>query len=204
MSLAANIKANPFLKKVALWLLIPVNDFRPRLWIRVFVNPFIHKRGKGTIIRTRTRMDVLPFNQFELGDRSLIESFATVNNGVGDVRIGSKSLIGIGCTVIGPVTIGNNVILAQNIVISGLNHGYEIIDIPPCDQKTITSLITISDDVWIGANCVVTAGVTIGKHAVIGAGSVVTKDVPPYSVSVGNPARVVKLYNFENSKWERV
>jgi acetyltransferase-like isoleucine patch superfamily enzyme len=204
MSLAANIKSNPFFKKIALWLLIPVNDFRPRLWIRVFVNPFIHKKGKGTIIRRQTRMDVLPFNKFELGDRSLVESFATVNNGVGDVRIGSRSLIGIGCTVIGPVNIGNNVILAQNIVISGLNHGYEIIDIPPCDQKTITSVITINDDVWIGANCVVTAGVTIGKHAVIGAGSVVTKDVPPYSVSVGNPARVVKLYNFESSKWERV
>lgn len=149
-------------------------------------------------------MDVFPFNKFELGDRSLIESFSTINNGVGDVFIGHKSLIGIGCTVIGPVVIGNNVILAQNIVVSGLNHGYEIIDIPPCDQKTVTNLITINDDVWIGANCVVTAGVTIGKHAVIGAGSVVTKNVPPYSVSVGNPAKVVKLYNFENNKWERV
>ncbi|CAM4242968.1 Acetyltransferase (isoleucine patch superfamily) [Pedobacter westerhofensis] len=204
MSLAATIKANPFIKKAALWLLIPVNDFRPRLWIRLFVNPFKHKKGKGSIIRNQTRMDVFPFNKFELGDRSLIESFSTINNGVGDVFIGNKSLVGIGCTVIGPVVIGNNVIMAQNIVVSGLNHGYEIIDIPPCDQKTITSQITISDDVWIGANCVVTAGVTIGKHAVIGAGSIVTKNVPPYSVSVGNPARVVKLYNFENNKWERV
>jgi acetyltransferase-like isoleucine patch superfamily enzyme len=204
MSLSESIKANPLIKKVALWMLIPVNDFRPRLWIRLFINPFKHKRGKGAVIRNNTRMDVFPFNKFELGDRSLIESFSTVNNGVGDVYIGKKSLIGIGCTVIGPVVIGDNVILAQNIVISGLNHGYEIIDIPPCDQKTITKQITIMDDVWIGANCVITAGVIIGKHAVIGAGSVVTKDVPQYSVSVGNPARVVKLYNFENNKWERV
>jgi acetyltransferase-like isoleucine patch superfamily enzyme len=204
MSLSANIKANPFIKKIVLWMLIPVNDFRPRLWIRLFVNPFKHKRGKGSIIRNKTRLDVFPFNKFELGNRSLIESFSTINNGVGDVYIGNKSLIGIGCTVIGPVIIGNNVILAQNIVISGLNHGYELIDIPPSDQKTITNMITVMDDVWIGANCVVTAGVTIGKHAVIGAGSIVTKDVPQYSVSVGNPAKVVKLYNFETNKWERV
>jgi len=192
------------LKKVAHWMLIPVNDFRPRLWIRLFVNPLKHKKGKGSIIRWRTRIDVFPFNKFELGNYSLIEDSSTINNGVGDVFIGNKSIIGLGCTVIGPVEIGNNVMLAQNIVISGLNHGYELVDIPPSEQKTVTKKIVVMDDVWIGANCVITAGVTIGKHAVIGAGSIVTKDVPPFSVSVGNPAKVVKLYNFEINKWERV
>ena len=204
MSLAEKIKSNPFLKKIAHQMLIPANDFRPRLWVRLFVNPFKHKRGKGSIVRSRTRIDVFPFNKFQLGEKSLIEDFSTINNGVGDVYIGNESVVGIGCTVIGPVNIGNHVIMAQNIVVSGLNHGYEIIDIPPSEQKTITNLITIMDDVWIGANCVVTSGVTIGKHAVIGAGSVVTKDVPPFSVSVGNPARVVKQYNFETAKWERI
>jgi len=204
MSLAEKIKSNPFLKKIAHQMLIPANDFRPRLWVRLFVNPFKHKRGKGSIVRSRTRIDVFPFNKFQLGEKSLIEDFSTINNGVGDVYIGNESVVGIGCTVIGPVNIGNHVIMAQNIVVSGLNHGYEIIDIPPSEQKTVTNLITIMDDVWIGANCVVTSGVTIGKHAVIGAGSVVTKDVPPFSVSVGNPARVVKQYNFETAKWERI
>ena len=185
-------------------MLIPANDFRPRLWVRLFVNPFKHKRGKGSIVRSRTRIDVFPFNNFQLGHKSLIEDFSTINNGVGDVYIGNQSVVGIGCTVIGPVNIGNNVIMAQNIVVSGLNHGYELIDVPPSEQKTVTNLITIMDDVWVGANCVITAGVTIGKHAVIGAGSVVTKNVPAYSVSVGNPAKVVKLYNFESSKWERI
>jgi acetyltransferase-like isoleucine patch superfamily enzyme len=204
MSLAEKIKANPFLKRVAHQMLIPANDFRPRLWVRLFVNPFKHKRGKGSIVRSRTRIDVFPFNNFQLGHKSLIEDFSTINNGVGDVYIGNQSVVGIGCTVIGPVNIGNNVIMAQNIVVSGLNHGYELIDVPPSEQKTVTNLITIMDDVWVGANCVITAGVTIGKHAVIGAGSVVTKNVPAYSVSVGNPAKVVKLYNFESSKWERI
>jgi len=94
--------------------------------------------------------------------------------------------------------------LAQNIIISGLNHGYEDVTTPPRIQKVVTKQITIDDDVWIGANCVITAGVTIGKHAVIGAGSVVTKDIPQFSVAVGNPARVIKKYNFETSSWEKV
>nr|WP_262895498.1 acyltransferase [Mucilaginibacter segetis] len=93
--------------------------------------------------------------------------------------------------------------LAQNIVLSGLNHGYEDISTPPRIQKVNTKQITIHDNVWIGANSVVTAGVTIGKHAIIGAGSVVTKDIPAYSVAVGNPARVIKKYNFETQTWQK-
>lgn len=204
MSISEKVKANPFLKKIAHWMLVPTNDFRPRRWIRLFINPFKHKRGKNTIIRSRARMDVFPFNKFQLGNCSLIEDFTTINNGVGDVVIGTKTIIGIGCTVIGPVDIGSNVMLAQNIIISGLNHGYESVTLPPSEQKVITKKITIMDNVWIGANCVVTAGVVIGKHAVIGAGSIVTKDVPAYSVSVGNPAKVIKAYNFTNEIWERV
>ena len=204
MSLSNSIKANPFLKKLAHWLLIPTNDFRPRLWIRLLVNPFKHKKGKGTIVRYSSRMDVFPFNAFSLGDYSVVEDFATINNGVGAVYIGRKSIVGLGCTVIGPVTIGDHVMLAQNIVVSGLNHGYELIDVPPSEQKTVTKPIVIGDKVWIGANSVVTAGVTIGEHAVVGAGSVVTKDIPPYTVSVGNPARVVKKYNFDTAVWEKI
>jgi acetyltransferase-like isoleucine patch superfamily enzyme len=99
---------------------------------------------------------------------------------------------------------GDYVMLAQNIVISGLNHGYEDVTLAPRLQKVVTRQIIIEDNVWIGANSVVTAGVTIGKHAVIGAGSVVTKDIPPFSVAVGNPARVIKKYNFETKNWQKV
>lgn len=204
MSIVDKIKKNPRLKKIAHWLLIPANDHRPRLWVRMFVNPFKHKRGRKSIIRYRSRLDVFPFNRFELGRRSIIEDFTTINNGVGDVLIGDDSIIGIGSVLIGPIMIGNHVMLAQNIVVSGLNHGYEDPDIPPSLQKEVTKPILISDGVWIGANSVVTAGISIGKHAVIGAGSVVTKDVPGYCVAVGNPARVVKQYNFEEKKWKKV
>jgi acetyltransferase-like isoleucine patch superfamily enzyme len=198
------IKNSPRLKKMALRLLMPANQARPRLWVRWLVNPFRHKKGKNSLIRSRTRIDVLPFNTFYLGESSTIEDFATVNNGVGHVIIGDRTRIGISCVVIGPVRIGNDVILAQNIVMSGLNHGYEDISLPIKDQKCSTSEIIIEDEVWIGANAVITAGVRIGKHSVIAAGSVVTKDVPPYSIAVGNPARVIKHYNPDTSRWEKV
>lgn len=204
MSIVAAIKSNPALKKLALRLLMPANEHKPRLWVRLFLNPFKHKRGKNAIIRTRTRMDVFPFNKFNIGAKSVIEDFATVNNGVGDVIIGDNTIIGLGNVIIGPATIGNNVMLAQNIVVSGLNHGYEDIHLPPRLQKETCAPIIISDDVWIGSNSVITAGVTIGKHAVIGAGSVVTKDVPDFSVAVGNPAKVIKKYNPEKGVWEKL
>lgn len=204
MSISEKIKSNPLLKKIAHWLLIPPGEHKPRLWVKLFINPFKHKRGKKSIIRYRTRTDVFPYNHFDLGERSVIETFATVNNGVGDVFIGDRTIIGMSNVIIGPVTIGNDVMFAQNIVVSGLNHGYQDVSMPPSIQKVETAQITIGDNVWIGANSVITAGVTLGKHVVIGGGSVVTKSIPDYSVAVGNPAKVVKKYNFETNSWEKV
>ncbi len=204
MSIISKIKSNPALKKVALSMLIPANDHRPRLWVRLFLNPFKHKRGKHSIVRSKTRMDVFPFNPFELGSKSIIEDFATINNGVGAVIIGNDTIVGLGNVIIGPVAIGSQVMLAQNIVISGLNHGYEDVNIAPALQAVSVQQITICDEVWIGANSVITAGVTIGKHSVIGAGSVVTKDVPEFCIAVGNPAKIIKRYDFEDNTWKRV
>ncbi|MDF2431594.1 MAG: hypothetical protein JWP44_1225 [Mucilaginibacter sp.] len=204
MSLTSAIKSNPKVKKFVHWLLIPHRQARPRLWVRLFVNPFIHKKGKGAVIRFNTRMDVFPFKNFTLGSNSIIEDFATINNGVGDVMIGNNTSIGLSNVIIGPVKLGNYVMLAQNIVVSGLNHTYADVTMPPRVQKVVTGQIIVEDNVWIGANSVITAGVTIGKHAVIGGGSVVTKDVPSYCVAVGNPARVIKKYNFETGSWQKV
>lgn len=204
MSIIHTIKSNPGLKKFVHWCLIPTHQARPRLWVKWFVNPFFHKKGKGTTICRQTRVDVLPFQIFNLGDYSTVEDFATINNGVGAVTIGNNSRIGIGNVIIGPVTIGNNVILAQNIVMSGLNHNYANIEIPIYLQGETVACITIEDDCWIGANVVITAGVTIGKHSVVAGGAVVTKNIPPFCVAVGNPARVVKKYNFEKNLWEKV
>lgn len=203
MSFVQTIKSNPFLKKLVHWMLIPRGQARPRTWVKWFVNPFFHKVERGSTIRWNTRMDVLPFNPFELGKGSTIEDFSTVNNGVGAVKIGRDSRVGMANVIIGPVTIGNHVILAQNIVMSGLNHSYEDISKPIHKQPVTTAPILIEDECWIGANAVVTAGVTIGRHSVVAAGAVVTKSIPPYSIAVGNPARIIKQYNPETRVWER-
>jgi len=202
-SFIRKIKADPKLKSFVINMLTPKNQARPRLWVRLFLNPFKHKRGHHSCIRRRTRIDVFPWNDFVLGKDSTIEDFATVNNGAGPVYIGERSRIGLGCTVIGPVTIWNDIMLAQNIVLSGLNHGYEDITKPISQQKQTTAMITIEDEVWIGANTVVVAGVRVGKHSVIAAGSVVTRDVPPFSIVGGNPAKLLKAYNPETKQWER-
>ncbi len=204
MSIVEKIKANPKLKKLVLKAMMPKNQSRPRLWVKVFMNPFKHTKGKNSRICRYTRMDVMPFNNFVLGNDSTIEDFTTINNGVGDVLIGDRVRIGMSNVLIGPVTIGNDVMLAQNIVLSGLNHGYEDVNIVPHKQPVTKKQITLEDEVWIGANSVVVAGVTIGKHSVIAAGSVVTKNIPRYSVAVGNPARVIKQYNPQTGIWERI
>lgn len=204
MSLKNKIKTNPALKKFVHWMLIPSGEAKPRLWVKLLVNPVVHKRGAGAKVRWHARLDVLPFNRFNLGAGSTIEDFCTINNGVGDVVIGEHTLIGISNVIIGPVHICNNVILAQNIVISGLNHEYRDVNKPIHLQPVLVAPIVIEDDCWIAANSVITAGVTIGRHSVVAAGAVVTKNVPPYSIAAGNPAKVIKRYDFENSEWVRV
>lgn len=202
-SLINIIKNNPKIKNIVHWMILPRGEARPRLWIRLFVNPLIHKRKPGSKIRYRTRIDVVPFNEFNLGRDAVIEDFSTINNGVGAVTIGDYTLVGISNVIIGPVSLGKNIIIAQNVVISGLNHNYQDINIPISQQNVSTAEIVIDDDCWIAANVVITAGVKIGKHCVVAGGSVVTKDVPPYSVVAGNPAKVIKYFNQNSQKWEK-
>lgn len=200
-SIKERIKASEKLKKAVLYVIVRPHRARPRWWVRTFVNPFTRTVKRGGCIRRSARLDVVPFNRFTVGCRAVIEDFSTVNNGVGDVLLGDRSRIGIGCTVIGPVTIGNDVQLAQHITVSGLNHNYEDVNRTIDSQGVSTAEVKIGDDVWIGANSVILAGVTIGNHVVVGAGSVVNRDLPSYSVCVGNPVRVVKQYDFQTGAW---
>ena len=204
MGLKETIKSNQRLKNIVHWSILIPNQTRPRLWIKWLINPFYHKRGKGSCIRRRTRLDVTPWNKFELGKYSTIEDFSAVNNGVGHVIIGERTKIGLSNTIIGPVSIGNDIRLAQNITLSGLNHNYQDVSLPIHEQCISTSQIIIEDQTWIRANVVVVAGVTIGKHSIIAAGSVVTKDVPAYSVAAGNPARIIKQYDLESKTWNKI
>jgi acetyltransferase-like isoleucine patch superfamily enzyme len=95
-------------------------------------------------------------------------------------------------TIIGPVTIGNHVNLAQGITVTALNHNFSESDIRIDEQGVSTTPVMIEDDVWIGANAVILPGVSIGTHSVVAAGAIVTKDVPPHSLVAGVPAKVIK------------
>lgn len=92
----------------------------------------------------------------------------------------------------GGIRIGNNVRIAPGVGIFSFNHRFKDRSRPIMEQGYEEKAVMIGDDVWIGYNSVITAGVRIGKGCVIGAGSVVTKDIPDYSIAAGAPAKVIK------------
>jgi acetyltransferase-like isoleucine patch superfamily enzyme len=92
----------------------------------------------------------------------------------------------------GPITIGNGVRIAPHVMAFAANHVFADTDVPIHKQGLETAPIVIEDDVWIAGQVMITAGVRIGCGSVIGAGAVVTKDIPPWSVAAGVPARVIK------------
>ena len=91
-----------------------------------------------------------------------------------------------------PVTIGNDVLIGPNVVINTGNHTFSDRDVPIVKQGHTSERITIGDDVWIAANAIILKGVTVGKGAVIAAGAVVNKDVAPYTLVGGVPAKKIK------------
>lgn len=204
MSLQDSIRQHPRLKKWALRLMSAGNGIRPRWWVRAFVNPFFHRRGRGTVIFRRARLDLVPFQPFEIGRHSTIEDFSFVNNAMGAVKIGNSVFIGASNVIIGPVTLHDHIMTAQNVVISGLNHGMADASVAYRYQPCTTAPITIGEGCWIGANAVITAGVEIGAFSVIAAGSVVTKNVPAYAMAGGNPARLIKQFNHSTREWDKV
>jgi acetyltransferase-like isoleucine patch superfamily enzyme len=204
VSLANLIKNNASLKKIASWMISADGGIRPRWWVRRLVNPFYHKRGKRTRIFSRARIDVMPFQVFELGDEVTLEDFTFINNGMGAVTIGDHSFIGAMNVLIGPISIGSHIMTAQNVVMSGLNHGFNQVTLGFRYQPCTTAPIVVGDGCWIGANVVVTAGVCIGKYCVIAAGSVVTKNMPDYCMAAGNPAKIIKQFNFNTQQWEKL
>lgn len=204
MSFIDAIKKNRRIKSLAHRMITPARNPRPRLWIRLFVNPFFHHRGKGAVIRWKARLDVFPWNRFEMGKLTTIEDFALVNNGSGAVILGDFVRIGVGSSVLGPVTMGNGSGLGQNVFVSGFNHGYEDAGKNSSLQPLVIRPVVIEEEAHIGANSVILPGIRIGRRSQIGAGSVVTKDVPPFSVAAGNPARVIKQYDHDKQIWVSV
>ena len=192
-SIRAWMKENPRIKRWTEMLIMNPRLSRPRWYVR-WLAPLYQHRGRHSIIYSSVRMDTPPFRKFSLGEDSVIESFACINNAVGDIVIGNHSRVGIHSIVIGPVSIGSHVQLAQGVVVTGLNHIFSNPSIPIDMQGVETKMVEISDDVdvWIGANATILPGVKIGQHCVVAAGAVVCSDVPAHCVVAGVPAKVIK------------
>ena len=142
----------------------------------------------------------------EIGNRNIFESGATINAHGGYIKIGDNNFIGQRVQIqgYGGVEIGNDCMIAANTFISSSNH---IIDNPVSDdylKKEIGKKVLIEDKVWIGANCVITAGVHIKAYSIVAAGSVVTRDVDSYCIVAGVPAKIIKKFDLVKKEWIRI
>lgn len=122
------------------------------------------------------------------------------------IFVGNNVIININCTFVdcNKIEIGNNVLIASNVQIYTATHpvdmqarlveNWQETDDSPY-FRTYAEPVKIEDNVWIGGGVIILPGVTIGKNSVIGAGSIVNKSIPPNSLAVGNPCRVIKEIN---------
>jgi maltose O-acetyltransferase len=114
----------------------------------------------------------------------------------GLVEIGDNSGLGVDCHVPVDIRIGSDVMMGPQVLIIGRsqNHKFDDVSIPMRLKGYQDALpVVIEDDVWLGVRVIVLPGIRIGRGVVIGAGAVVTKDVPPFAICVGNPARIIRF-----------
>lgn len=124
-----------------------------------------------------------------------------VHGNLSNVSIGESTYLGdnvfFNC-LLAKVEIGNFVIVADDVLFITGDHRFDVVgrricEIADDEKKPENDLnIFVQDDVWIGSRSIILKGVTIGEGSIVGAGSVVTKDVPPYTIVGGNPARIIK------------
>lgn len=123
------------------------------------------------------------------------------------IRIGNHCYLGFHLSILAgaDVTIDDWVLMASDILITTESHGMNPeSDIAYMDQPLTVAPVHIKSGCWIGEKVVIMPGVTIGEKCIVGAGSIVTKDIPDYCIAVGNPAKIIKKYNFATHKWEKV
>jgi len=131
----------------------------------------------------------------KLGHKTTIHSFCVLRAQNGFIHIGNECTLNPYSIIYGEggVKIGNYVRIATHSVIVAAQHIFKRIDVPICKQGSENKGIIIKDDVWIGAGCIILDGVIIGKGSIIAAGSVVNKNINPYSIVAGVPAKLIRL-----------
>ncbi|WP_158946210.1 acyltransferase [Pseudodesulfovibrio cashew] len=139
---------------------------------------------------------ILGMKNLSLGRNVVIESRCTLLCPNAPLALGENCYLNknvrLGSNGTAELRIGANVMIGPNVVMDTSRHNDARADIPMREQGMTYAPITIEDDVWIGANVVITSGVNIGHGSIIGAGAVVVRDIPPFSVAVGVPCRVVR------------
>lgn len=131
----------------------------------------------------------------DIADNVIVGRGSVISCKNGNISIGENTNIAMGCFIQSAreVVIGKNVLFAAYCyVIGGGDHRTDRTDIPIIAQGQVVRGVTIEDNCWIGAGAKIQDGVTIGRDSIIGSGAVVTKDIPPFSVAVGIPARVTR------------
>src|SRR6266849_29089 len=148
---------------------------------------------RGVIIDGLMRQGVVLGDHVKIGAYSVLVGAPVSNLGEG-IRMGANSAVDaysfIGSS--GYVSIGENVIMGQHVGFHPENHDFDRTDVPIRAQGTTRQGITIEDDVWVGSNATFLDGAYVGRGSVIGAGALVKGTIPPYSVAVGAPARVIQ------------
>lgn len=151
--------------------------------------------GKKAYFEDEVYLDIRLKGKIIIGDYVVLDKGVTLLPSYGHIEIGSNTKISPETIIQGPgkgVIIGKNALIAGHCLFISANHNFDRTDIPITEQKENSKGILIEDDVWIGAGCRILDGVTIGQGSVIGAGSVVNHSIPPYSIAVGVPAKVIK------------
>jgi acetyltransferase-like isoleucine patch superfamily enzyme len=150
--------------------------------------------GSDVVVEARSRLVAIKGGTIEIGDRGYIYPYALIKADNGKVVLGEDCSVHDYSVLYGrgDLIIGNSVRIATGVVIVPYNHIYLDSTTPIYCQGTTAKGVAIEDDVWIGARAIILDGVNIGKGSIIGAGAVVTKSILPFSVAVGNPAKVIK------------
>jgi acetyltransferase-like isoleucine patch superfamily enzyme len=152
-------------------------------------------------------LEALREGRLELGAGALLEPDVWITApGTARVRIGAGTFLNLGVMVAAEVLveIGDHCMLANGCFVTDSSHRYDDPERPvPWQGFTTKGPTRIGDNCWLGANVVVTSGVSIGERCVIGANSVVTRDVEPFSVAAGIPARVLRKIEYDSPEASR-